>query len=144
MVSGANPSSLLKISNRMKKSHTNLVIIFFNLNSLKISYDYGRVSVRFFYKNNSISLCLLTLLTLLTLLRFSNVSPCSRSCIFPKYNFARIALCFYQVKRVRSLSRKDPAALTADPPMQQLLDNADKYNKKVVCCCDKREQRVCM
>jgi len=51
-VSGANPSSLLKISNRMKKSLMSLVVIFFNLNSLKISYDYGRVSVRIFYKNN--------------------------------------------------------------------------------------------
>jgi hypothetical protein len=34
----------------MKKSHTILVVIFFNLNSLKISYANGRVSVRFFTK----------------------------------------------------------------------------------------------
>ena len=49
-VSGANPSSLLKISNRMKKSLMILVVIFFNLNSLKISYANGHVSVRFFTK----------------------------------------------------------------------------------------------
>ena len=67
-VSGANPSSLLKISNRMKKSLMSLVVIYYNLNLLKISYQNGRVSVRIFYKNNSISFCLLTLLTLLTLL----------------------------------------------------------------------------
>ena len=49
VVSGANPS-LLKISNRMKKSLMSLVVIFFNLNSLTISYANGRVSVRFFTK----------------------------------------------------------------------------------------------
>jgi hypothetical protein len=57
-VSGANPSSPLKISNRMKKSLMDLVVIYYNLILLKISYDYGRwkwsVLVRIFYKNNSI------------------------------------------------------------------------------------------
>jgi hypothetical protein len=60
-VSGASPSSPLKISNRMKKSLMDLVVIFFNLNSLKNLLWKWSVFVRIIYKNNSISLSLLNL-----------------------------------------------------------------------------------
>ena len=63
VVSGANLCVYKKISNRMKKSLMSLVVIFFNLNSLKISYANGRVSVRIFYKNDLIRFYLLMLLT---------------------------------------------------------------------------------
>jgi len=43
-VSGANPSSSPKISNRMKKSLMDLVVIYYNLKIVKNSYDYGRYS----------------------------------------------------------------------------------------------------
>jgi hypothetical protein len=46
---------------------------------------------------------------------------------------------FYQLKRELSLSKKDPAAMAADAPLQQLFKNSG--NEQVVCCCDKREQR---
>ena len=75
----------------MKKSLMSLVVIFFNLNSLKISYANGHVSVRFFTKiiqSLSVYLRYLRYLFLFLLLvwgapQVSPMSPCSRICIFP-------------------------------------------------------------
>ena len=46
---------ILKISKKILKSPTILIVISHNLKPVKISYANGRVSVRIFYKNNSSS-----------------------------------------------------------------------------------------
>ena len=69
-VSGANLPSASKSQIKWTKSLMNLVVIFNCSNSLKISYENGRVSVRIFYKNNLISVSVYFLI-----LRRSGASP---------------------------------------------------------------------
>ena len=51
-VSSATASSASKSQKISKKSIMSLVVIYYYLKSIKISYDNGHVSVRIFYKND--------------------------------------------------------------------------------------------
>ncbi len=70
MDSGAKASSPSKSQINPKKSPMNIIVIFYCPKSLKISHDYGLVSVRIFYKNNLIFFVLSTRILLKGKLRF--------------------------------------------------------------------------